>query len=59
MTNKRIIWENKVSCNMEKEIWGIILHMESVVGKDGLDGMTKKQLRELIVEVYQKLTDII
>lgn len=44
---------------LEKDIWGIIQHMESVVGRDGLGGMTKKQLQELIVEVYQKLTDII
>jgi hypothetical protein len=44
---------------MEKEIWGIILHMESVVGKDGLDGMTKKQLRELVIKVYTKLNEIV
>ena len=44
---------------MEKYIWDIILHMESVVGKDGLDGMTKKQLQELVLEVYTKLNEII
>lgn len=44
---------------MEKDIWGIIQHMESAVGKDGLGGMTKKQLRELVVEVYTKLNEII
>ena len=44
---------------IEKDIWGIIQHMEDVVGRDGLGGMTKKQLRELIVEVYQKLYELI
>lgn len=44
---------------IEKDIWGIIQHMESVVGKDGLGGMTKKQLQELVVEVYTKLNEII
>lgn len=44
---------------MDRQIWEIIQFMESVVGRDGLAGLSKKQLQRLIVDVYQKLNDLV
>lgn len=43
----------------EKDVWDVIHYMESVVGKDGLGGMTKKELQKLVTDVYVKLNEIV
>lgn len=43
----------------EKAVWDVIHYMESVIGKDGLGGMTKRELQKLVTEVYVKLNEIV
>ena len=43
----------------EKDVWDVIHYMESVVGRDGLGGMTKKELQRLVTDVYVKLNDLL